>query len=69
MTAQDGNTVTVTTTAGTRVEKITDGNAGDIAVGVHADARLSGPNTALVAREVNVSPERPRGGGRRGGKR
>ena len=60
LTAQDGSTLTVNTTAKTRAERTADGADGDIAVGTHADAHVSGPDTALVASEVNVSPERQR---------
>ena len=60
LTAQDGSTVTVNTTPQTRVDKVADGTAQDIAVGLHADARVGGPDTALVASEVNLSPERAR---------
>ena len=60
LTAQDGSAVTVNTTPKTRVDKAADGTASDVAAGLHADARVSGPDTALVATEVNLSPERAR---------
>ena len=46
--------MTVTTTPDARRED-SAGTAGDLVVGVHADARLRGTETALVAAEVNVS--------------
>ena len=60
VTAQDNTVVTVNGSPQTRVEQITAGSAGDITAGTFVDARLSGPNTALVAPEVNVSPAPPR---------
>ena len=62
VTAADNTVVTVTGSAQTRVEQITAGSAGDITPGTFVNARLSGPDTALVASEVSVSPARPRGG-------
>ena len=64
VTTADGMVVVITSNR-TRVESVADGSASDITPGVHVDARVSGPDTALVASEVRVSPERPRGGGKK----